>query len=53
MASDGGLIGYRSVFPLQQIGGGNGSVITAVLKKYPAMLGILLPGSCSRPKGSG
>jgi hypothetical protein len=38
---------------LADIGGGNGSLLTTVLKKYPAMRGILydLPGVTERAKG--
>jgi ubiquinone/menaquinone biosynthesis C-methylase UbiE len=43
---------YTGVNTLVDIGGGNGSVLSAVLKKYPAMRGILydLPGVIERAK---
>ena len=43
---------YAGVNTLVDIGGGNGTVLSAVLKKYPAMKGILydLPGVIERAK---
>ena len=43
---------YTGVNTLVDIGGGNGTVISAVLKRYPAMKGILydLPGVIERAK---
>ncbi len=43
---------FSGVGVLADIGGGNGSVLTAVLKKYPQMKGILfdLPGVTERAK---
>ena len=43
---------YTGVTTLVDIGGGNGTVLAAVLKKYPAMKGILydLPGVIERAK---
>ena len=41
---------FTGIGTLADIGGGNGSVITAILKKYPAMQGIIfdLPGVLER-----
>ena len=41
---------FSGIRTLADIGGGNGSVITAILKKYPAMRGIVfdLPGVAER-----
>lgn len=43
---------FSSIGKLADIGGGNGSLLTMVLKKYPAMQGILfdLPGVVERAK---
>ena len=43
---------FSGVGVLADVGGGNGSVLTAVLQKYPAMRGILfdLPGVVARAK---
>jgi len=43
---------FSGIRVLADIGGGNGSVLTAVLRKYPAMRGILfdLPGVVERAK---
>jgi ubiquinone/menaquinone biosynthesis C-methylase UbiE len=43
---------YTGVNTLVDIGGGNGTVLAAVLKKYPAMKGVLydLPGVIERAK---
>src|SRR5271155_3163120 len=43
---------FSGIKTLADIGGGNGSVLTAVLKKYPAMKGILfdLPGVATRTR---
>ena len=43
---------YTGVNTLVDIGGGNGTVLTAVLKKYPAIKGVLydLPGVIERAK---
>jgi hypothetical protein len=45
---------FTGIKRLADIGGGNGSVITAILKKYPAMQGILfdLPGVVERAKAN-
>lgn len=50
---------FTDIETLADIGGGNGSVITAILKKYPAMQGIIfdLPGvverTCANIKAAG
>lgn len=45
---------FSGIGVLADIGGGNGSVITAVLRKYPTMTGILfdLPGVADRAKAN-
>lgn len=45
---------FSGIGVLADIGGGNGSLLTTVLKKYPAMRGILydLPGVTERAKAS-
>jgi ubiquinone/menaquinone biosynthesis C-methylase UbiE len=45
---------FSGIRVLADIGGGNGSVLTAVLRKYPAMRGILfdLPGVVERAKAN-
>ncbi len=45
---------FAGVGVLADVGGGNGSVLTAVLQKYPAMRGILfdLPGVAERAKAN-
>lgn len=45
---------FAGIKTLTDIGGGNGSVITAILNKYPAMQGILfdLPGVMERTKAN-
>jgi hypothetical protein len=45
---------FSGIGVLADIGGGNGSLLTAVLKKYPAMRGILydLPGVTQRAKAN-
>ncbi len=45
---------FTGIKVLADIGGGNGSVLTTVLKKYPAMRGILfdLPGVVERAKAN-
>jgi hypothetical protein len=45
---------FTGIETLADVGGGNGSVITAILKKYPAMHGILfdLPGVVERARAN-
>ncbi len=45
---------FGGIGTLADIGGGNGSVLTTVLRKYPAMRGILydLPGVVGRARGA-
>jgi hypothetical protein len=45
---------FTAIGTLADIGGGNGSVITAILRRYPAMQGILfdLPGVVERAKAN-
>jgi O-methyltransferase domain/Dimerisation domain len=45
---------FSGIGTLADIGGGNGSLLTTVLKKHPAMRGILydLPGVTERARGS-
>jgi hypothetical protein len=45
---------FTGIRTLADIGGGNGSVITAILRRYPAMQGVLfdLPGVVERAKAN-
>ena len=45
---------FTDIKTLADIGGGNGSVITAILRRYPAMQGVLfdLPGVIERAKAN-
>jgi hypothetical protein len=49
-----GAYDFSKIGVLVDIGGGNGSVLIAVLKKYPALRGVLfdLPGVTERAKGN-